>query len=129
VRLASRSTRANPSTKTIEGEGDQQVKIDPQSNLLGTQSSTSVGAADSAANARSLKIANDRSGQGSDQASLSADAVRLSSLRTKLNGVPEIRQDRVATVSAALRNGTYSVSNKQIAQSLLRDFQTGTSGK
>lgn len=102
------------------------MKIDP-SNLLGTQSSTSVGGADSATNARTARISSESSVQSSDQASLSSDAVRLSSLRTQLNSVPEIRQDRVATISAALQNGTYSVSNKQIAQSLVRDFQTNTS--
>jgi flagellar biosynthesis anti-sigma factor FlgM len=102
------------------------VKIDP-SNLLGPQSSTSVGGAESSAHARTSKTSNESSSHSSDQASLSSDAVRLSSLRTQLNSVPEIRQDRVATISAALQNGTYSVSNKQIAQSLLRDFQTSSS--
>ena len=97
------------------------MKIDP-SNLLGPQSSTSVGGAESPANARTSKISNESSSHSSDQASLSSDAVRLSSLRAQLNSVPEIRQDRVATISAALQNGTYSVSNKQIAQSLVRDF-------
>jgi flagellar biosynthesis anti-sigma factor FlgM len=55
----------------------------------------------------------------------SSDAGQLSNLRAKLNSVPEIREDRVAALSAAIKSGTFSVSNKQIAHAFLRDFQTG----
>lgn len=105
------------------------MKIDPQLNLPGAQS-TAITGADPAVNGAPLKVSNDRSkSQGADQASLSPDAVQLSNLRAKLSSVPEIRQDRVATLSAAIKNGTYSVSNRQIAEALLRDFQTGPSSK
>jgi len=102
------------------------VKIDPQLNLPGAQSPSSVSGADAAANARPLRISSESSAPAADQASLSSDAVQLSGLRAKLNSVPDIRQDRVAAISLALQNGTYSVSNKQIAQSLLRDLQPGS---
>jgi flagellar biosynthesis anti-sigma factor FlgM len=102
------------------------VKIDPQISLPKDQLSGRVGGAESVPNAKSPKIANDSSTHRSDQASLSSDAVQLSSLRARLNSVPEIRQDRVDSISTALNNGTYSVSNLQIAQSVLRDFQASS---
>ena len=105
------------------------MKIDPQIGYLDNQGSGRVAPADSAANSKSSKVSSESSSSGSDQASLSSDAVQLSGLRSKLNAVPEIRQDHVASISAAISNGTYSVSNKNIAQSLLRDFSSSDFGK
>lgn len=65
-----------------------------------------------------------------DQTNLSSDALKLSDLSAKLANVPDIRQDRVATLSQAIQNGSYSVSNQQIAVAMMRDFRMpGSSGQ
>jgi flagellar biosynthesis anti-sigma factor FlgM len=51
------------------------------------------------------------------------DTTQISSLGSKLSSIPEIRQDRVAQVSAQLKSGGYQVSDQQIADSMLRDFR------
>src|ERR1700759_787373 len=49
------------------------------------------------------------------------DTAQISSLGSKLSSIPEIRQDRVAEVSAQLKSGNYKVSDQQIADSMLKD--------
>ena len=60
----------------------------------------------------------------SDQTNLSSDALRLSDLSAKLANLPDVRQDRVAKLSQAIQNGSYSVTDQQIAVAMLRDFGT-----
>jgi flagellar biosynthesis anti-sigma factor FlgM len=67
------------------------------------------------------------SANSADQANLSSDAQQLSTLSGALANVPAIRQERVAPLSQAVQSGTYSASNQQIAQSLVRDFRASNS--
>ena len=56
--------------------------------------------------------------------------VSLSSqqLRAKLEETPDIRQDRVAALRKAMQDGTYHVSNEDLANSMLNSaFQTKAS--
>jgi len=57
-----------------------------------------------------------------DRLSLSYHSIQLRGLRAALNDVAEVREDRVASIRASLANGTYAVTNRQIAQAMLRDF-------
>jgi negative regulator of flagellin synthesis FlgM len=100
------------------------MRIDPNANISQAQDTGAVSSSTAGAGT-GAKAAQAAAGTQSDQATLSSDAVRFSNLSSQLSNVPEIRQDRVAQVSQALQNGTYSVSNKQIAQSMLRDFPSG----
>jgi flagellar biosynthesis anti-sigma factor FlgM len=59
----------------------------------------------------------------SDRLSLSYHSIELRSLHAALSDVADIRQDRVAAIRASLANGTYSVTNQQIAEAMLRDFR------
>jgi flagellar biosynthesis anti-sigma factor FlgM len=61
--------------------------------------------------------------EAGDQTQLSPDALQLSNLSSTLANVPDIRQGRVTQVTQAIHNGSYSVSNEQIAQSMLGDFR------
>ena len=99
------------------------MKIDPQLGLPDGQLPDRVGASGNAAAARAYSPAN----QPGDQASLSPDGVKLSELSASLSGVPEVRQERVTAIQQAIQNGTYSVSNEQIAESMMRDFQPSNS--
>jgi flagellar biosynthesis anti-sigma factor FlgM len=59
----------------------------------------------------------------SDRLSLSYHSIELRSLHAALSDVADVRQDRVAPIRASLANGTYAVTNQQIAQAMLRDFR------
>jgi flagellar biosynthesis anti-sigma factor FlgM len=96
------------------------MKIDPGvGGITDGQAPTRVGAPNSAPVSRPSQS----QAGNTDQASLSSDAVKFSSLSNALSSVPEIRQERVAAISQQLQNGSYSVSDHQIAQAVLRDYQ------
>ncbi|HXY02327.1 MAG TPA: flagellar biosynthesis anti-sigma factor FlgM [Terriglobales bacterium] len=59
------------------------------------------------------------SGMAADVTTLSADYLKARKLTATVNQLPELRQDRVASLSAAFRSGTYSVSSDQTADALL----------
>jgi flagellar biosynthesis anti-sigma factor FlgM len=103
------------------------VRIDPNlgtSQGQGTQRAENAANSASSAAAKLLQISNQDSG---DQANLSPAAQQLSNLSQALNSVPEVRQERVATLGRAVQSGTYAVQNQQIAQSMLRDFRMTSS--
>lgn len=99
------------------------MRIDPNLGIPEGQQPERVQNSTSQA-AKPLQIS---SASASDQASLSPDATQLSNLSLALVSAPDVRQERVSAVSQALQNGSYSVSNQQIAGSMLRDFRMTTS--
>ena len=102
------------------------MKVDPK---LDTQQGQLTGRVTGAGSPQPSRTGASKS-QSADQASLSNDAVRLSNLSAALSNVPEIRQDRVNAIAQALRNGSYSVSDQQIAEAMLRDYgPSGSAGK
>jgi len=56
-----------------------------------------------------------------DVASFSSGAEGLSHLKAKLEGVPEVRQQRVDQLRSALAQGNYPISPEHIAQAMLAD--------
>jgi len=62
----------------------------------------------------------DQSRQAAKSADVSSD-VQLSGLEAKAVSVPDIRQDRVNQLRRAISSGTYSVSNRQLAQAMMSD--------
>ena len=78
-----------------------------------------TGAIDQAQKA-SAKARSDKS-QATGTADASSD-VQLSGLEAKVVSAPEIRQDRVDQLREALASGTYSVSDEQLADAMLRDI-------
>ena len=63
--------------------------------------------------------------RGQDRASISAEARQVSELRTELSGLPDIRQHRVEALRQAIQEGSFQVSDKQIADALLSDWLPG----
>ena len=57
-----------------------------------------------------------------DQAQFSAGVEKVQQLKTDLEGVPDIRQDRVAALQQAIASGSYNVSSQQIAQAMSPDL-------
>ncbi|HTV59240.1 MAG TPA: flagellar biosynthesis anti-sigma factor FlgM [Verrucomicrobiae bacterium] len=96
------------------------MRIDPNQGPSGAQGAASerVVAANSAPSPRSTQ---DSNANQLDQANLSSSAVQYSKLRSAAANLPDVRQDRVASLQQAIQAGTYSVSNQQIAGALQRD--------
>ncbi len=61
------------------------------------------------------------SSSSADHAQLSTDATLASSLLSRLNDVPEIRQEKVDQLRNSIARGTYEVSGDQIADAMLSD--------
>jgi flagellar biosynthesis anti-sigma factor FlgM len=58
----------------------------------------------------------------SDTAELSLDHARIGALAAQVNNLPEIRQEKVAALATAIRNGTYDVSPEQTADAMVTDM-------
>ena len=63
-----------------------------------------------------------------DHAHISTQAQQASQLSKALANVPDIRQSQVQALQASIQQGTYGVTNQQIAQSMVNDMQTGRAG-
>jgi negative regulator of flagellin synthesis FlgM len=55
-----------------------------------------------------------------DAMSLSETAQALASARKKIADAPEVREDRIQALKAAISSGSYSVSSRDLAQAMLR---------
>jgi len=58
----------------------------------------------------------------SDAAHVSLGSASLTSLRAKLNGLPDVRQDRVKALRTALQNGSFKPDSQQIADAMYSEF-------
>ena len=64
---------------------------------------------------------NSQSGNGDNaEVQITSTASQLASLGQRLSSLPAINQNRVAQISQALANGTYSISADKIASGLLQ---------
>jgi negative regulator of flagellin synthesis FlgM len=66
---------------------------------------------------------NSQSGTGNGEVQITSTAASLASLGQRLSSLPAINQNRVAQISQALANGTYSISADKIASGLLQSDQ------
>ena len=103
------------------------MRIEPNLNVNAGQPAEAVATVSTAKSSQAARPLQSGVQNSADQANLSPDAQQLSNLSGALANVPAIRQDRVAPLARAVQNGSYSVSNSQIAQSLVRDFRTTNS--
>jgi negative regulator of flagellin synthesis FlgM len=62
-----------------------------------------------------------------DQAQLSVSSEKIGQLKATLASVPEIRQERVAPLRQAINDGSYQVSDQQLADAIHSDLVTGDS--
>ena len=58
---------------------------------------------------------------GSDTASLSSAGDKVASLKAELQHTPEVRRDRVQALQKAVQQGSYQVTDQQIANAILSD--------
>ena len=69
--------------------------------------------------ARAPKKANDVR----DTVSFSSIGKDIQIAKQAVNEVPNVREDLVASIKAAVKNGTYDVSNEAFADKLLENFE------
>jgi|SRR5579862_6143877 len=105
----------------IFGEGtEMRIDLNP-----GVQQTTDPGESSKSSLRPSVNGGN--SGLPADVTTLSADYLCMQELAATVNQLPDLRQDRVANLSAALRNGTYAVTSDQTADALLA-YMAGSHG-
>ena len=66
---------------------------------------------------------NSQSETGNAEVQITSTAASLASLGQRISTLPDINQNRVAQISHALANGTYSISADKIAGGLLQSDQ------
>jgi flagellar biosynthesis anti-sigma factor FlgM len=71
----------------------------------------------------------ERGGVSPDEVQFSVDGEKVQQLKANLDGLRDLRQDRVVTLRQAIEEGSYNVSSRQIAQAisseLLDEVQQG----
>jgi flagellar biosynthesis anti-sigma factor FlgM len=60
----------------------------------------------------------ERVGVSPDEVQFSVDSEKVQQLKANLDGLPDLRQDRVVTLRQAIEEGSYHVSSHQIAQAV-----------
>lgn len=53
-----------------------------------------------------------------DEVQFSVDGEKVQQLKADLSGLPDLRQDRVVALKQAIEEGSYNVSDQQIAQAM-----------
>ena len=74
-------------------------------------------------NASAATSENSQSEAGNAEVQITSTAASLASLGQRISALPDINQNRVAQISQALANGTYSISADKIASGLLQSDQ------
>jgi flagellar biosynthesis anti-sigma factor FlgM len=57
-------------------------------------------------------------GLSPDEVQFSVDGEKVQQLKAGLDGLPDLRQDRVVALQQAIEEGSYNVSPRQIAQAM-----------
>ena len=57
-----------------------------------------------------------------DEVQFSVDREKVQRLKSDLDGLPDLRQERVAVLRQAIEAGSYKVPNQQIAQAMSSDL-------
>jgi flagellar biosynthesis anti-sigma factor FlgM len=66
-------------------------------------------------------------GSSQDRAQLSVDSGRIEQLKAALSRMPEVRRERVDALRQAIGNGSYQVTDQQLADAIHSELQTGGS--
>ncbi|HXZ43115.1 MAG TPA: flagellar biosynthesis anti-sigma factor FlgM [Terriglobales bacterium] len=60
---------------------------------------------------------------GEDKATLSGDSTNAQNLTTKALEIPEVRQDKVEALRAAIKNGDYKIEPSKIAEAMIQESE------
>lgn len=98
------------------------MKINSDFEPHAGQGPSGAGAAHEASHIQTSRGAHAGKSAAADKAELSSEAQQFAKLSAHVSKAPDVRADRVAALKSAIQNGTHSVSNRQIAQAMSRDF-------
>ncbi len=93
------------------------MRIDPNARLQQAQDSGEV-----ASGSRGAAAAAAGGELGGDTAQLSLDQARVQSLAAQVNALPEVRQEKVAALGQAVRDGSYQISPEQTAEAVISEM-------
>ena len=68
----------------------------------------------------------DRVCLSNDEVRFSVDGEKVQQLKADLAGMPDVRQQRVEALKRAIDDGSYQVSNEQVADAMFRDHLDST---
>ena len=94
------------------------MKINDSLNVPGGYELNPVGDAGSS----EPKTKPQKAGGSDDAASFSVDGGKLKTLEASLNDLPEVRQKKVEQLQQAIQDGTYRVTDHDIAGAVLSDL-------
>jgi negative regulator of flagellin synthesis FlgM len=96
------------------------MRIDPNARSAETQA-----AGEAAASKQRGAVSPAGGGRtASDTAQLSLDQARVQALVSQATALPEVRQEKVAALGRAIRQGSYQVSPEQTAEAMLSEMLT-----
>jgi negative regulator of flagellin synthesis FlgM len=58
-----------------------------------------------------------------DKISISEKALDLKMIKSKLNEIPDVREEKIKTIKEAVQNGTYHVPSRVLARKLLEEMR------
>jgi flagellar biosynthesis anti-sigma factor FlgM len=94
------------------------MRIDPNARSTETQAAGQA----AASNQRATVTPASGEGLAGDTAQLSLDQARIQALATQVNALPEVRQEKVAALGRAVRQGSYQVSPQQTADAMIAEL-------
>ncbi len=72
-------------------------------------------------------IAHDASPHELESVSISQEGKEISQYTKALRNLPDIRKERITQIQQALKEGTYTVSSKDLADKLIQDLRSHSS--
>jgi len=60
-------------------------------------------------------------GHGTDRVVLSAEVLEVYELKSRLEAIPDVREERVAALRKQIENGTYKADGKKIAARMIKE--------
>jgi negative regulator of flagellin synthesis FlgM len=112
--LTAADTLHRDSTETVEMSGINDIKSSLPPNF-GT--ATNV-----AGDKRSAGSNSAETSTATDKVSLTDTATQLQSLQQKISDAPEVNEQRVADIKAAIADGSYNVDSQKLARNMI-DFE------
>jgi len=77
-----------------------------------------------ASNSRTQADVHVKAALGNDTAEISLDQVRVQSLASQVNNLPDVRQEKVTALGLAIQQGRYQVTPEQTAQAMLDEMRS-----
>jgi flagellar biosynthesis anti-sigma factor FlgM len=123
MKIAGGGLKSSNELPIIQLQGDNvergavmRIDLTPSSMPELNRSSSSSSVSDAGRDVSPGSVTND-----SDQVNLSTGSEATQHLKSNLDGVPDVRQERVNSLKQAINNGTFQISPTRIAEGMLEN--------